>query len=125
MISAATRLCVTCLIPLPEPPSPPVCGQCSRVHVPHHSEWPPVLKWWLIRDFALTRFLPWLSEQAVFESLLRDAFNGIRSGVTPNPNGAQFTMSTPAEDFYALALQRAQDWKINGSPIGPELPRRI
>ncbi len=77
------------------------------------------MKWFLIREFALTRFLPWLSEQEVWESLLVDAFNGVRFGTGPNKRGTHLTMSLPATEAYPLAIPLVEAWRAAGSPIAP------
>jgi hypothetical protein len=123
-LTTGTRLCASCRQILPEPPAAPACEHCGRVHCPHWSTWPPLLIWWLLRELATTRFLPWVSEQEAFERLLEDALNGVRMGsARPNPHrtleGAPINSDTPAAELFATAIARAQAWKASGSPIPP------
>jgi hypothetical protein len=84
--------------------------------VPPHEQWPRWLKWWLVWQFVRARFLPWLTVQEVWESLLRDAFNGVREGAArPNPHG--LSTSATSADCYPRALREAEAWKGAGSPI--------
>lgn len=123
MFSALTRLCSVCRTVLPDPPAAPVCATCGRVACPHHTEWPPVVKWWLLAMLVRSLLLPWKSEQEVWEHLLRDTLNGIRAGTRPNPSGVRITMSTPAVELYPIAVERARAWKAAGSPItGADAP---
>ena len=71
-IDALTRACICHA--LIQDPGATVCEKCSRVLVPHHSQWPPVLRWWLLAELAGTRFLPWKAAQEVWEELLNDNF---------------------------------------------------
>ena len=117
-IDALTRACICHA--LIQDPGATVCEKCSRVLVPHHSQWPPVLRWWLLAELAGTRFLPWKAAQEVWEELLKDSLNGVRAGSNkPNPNGPRITMTTPVADLFAIALERAAEWKSNGSHVGP------
>jgi hypothetical protein len=112
-----TRRCICHA--LIEDPAAAACEQCARPLVPHFSTWPATMKWWLLAELAGARFHAWLTDQQVFELLLRDALNGIRAGASsPNPNGVNITMSTPASELYPIALERAAAWKASGSPIG-------
>jgi hypothetical protein len=116
-ISELARRCVCHAIV--DDPSAAACPNCARALVPHFSTWPPTLRWWLLAELASARFYPWLSDQQVFELLLRDALNGIRSGASqPNPNGVDITMTTTAAELYPKALERAAAWKAAGSAIG-------
>lgn len=116
-IHELTRVCI-CHALIADP-SAAACEHCARPLVPHFSTWSPLLKWWLLAELASARFHPWLTDQHVFELLLRDALNGIRTGASaPNPNGVHITMSTPAAELYPIALERAAAWRANGSPIG-------
>jgi hypothetical protein len=86
-----------------------------------------VLIWWLLRELATTRFLPWVTEQEAFERLLEDSLNGVRLGSAhPNPNrttqGQPITVDTPAAELFATAIARAHEWKAAGSPIPPIAP---
>lgn len=124
MISEKTRLCRGCRRLLPETSEAAICSNCGRVHLPHHSTWSPTLKWWLLRELATTRFLPWVSEQEAFERLLEDSLNGVRLGsARPNPNRTTqdqpINSETPAADLFETAIARAQAWKAAGSPIPP------
>lgn len=82
------------------------------------------MKWHLLAELARTRFLPWLTEQDVWERLLSDSLNGVRNGsARPNLNrtmaGQPIAMETPVVELYATALERAAAWKASGSPIAP------
>ncbi len=124
MFSANTRLCTVCRTLLPDPPAAAVCVHCGQVACPHHTEWPAAVKWRLLAMLARSLFLPWKSEQEVWEGLLRDTYTGVRAGSrAPNPNGVHLTMSTPTVEFYLLAVEQTREWKLAGSHImrEPEL----
>jgi hypothetical protein len=108
-------------------PAAMVCHACGRILVPHHSAWPLSMKWWLLSELAARRFHAWLSQQDVWEWLLRDAMVGSGGITHPNPRGTQFTTSTPIADLYPPALELAQRWRNEGSPIAHsiDLARRI
>lgn len=114
-ISELTRVCL-CHALLPDP-AVTTCPKCARPLVPHHSAWPMYFKWWNLSELGARRFHPWLSEQAVWEWLLKDTM--VHSGglACPNPRGAHLTTATSPADLYPIALQLAQSWKAAGSPI--------
>jgi hypothetical protein len=121
-ITALTRSCIC--HELISDPSAIACPRCERALVPHHTSWPPFFKWWLVSELARRRFNQWLTEQSVWEWLLRDAM--VTGGAGPNPRGTHFTNDTPAALLYPAALQLATEWKAAGSTIAQatDLPRR-
>lgn len=114
---AAFRRCPGCLAPLPEGCEAPACGACGRPLCPPHATWPANLKWFLLWQYARARFYPWKSEQEVWEDLLRDTYNGVRTGVGPNPHG--LTSSVTAAAVFPRALDDAQRWRADGAPLIP------
>lgn len=117
MFTEFTRLCPSCSVVVPDPPAAPVCPQCARVLVIHHSQWAPRLKWFLLAMFVRSLLMPWQTEQDLWETLLRNHFSGVRAGKGPNPKGVHLTTSTPTVEFYPLAEQESIEWKAAGSPI--------
>jgi hypothetical protein len=115
-LTAQSRQCRLCRRLLPEPPAVPACEHCGAVHLPHHTGWPPLLKWYLLRELALTRFHSWSTEQEVWEDLLRDTRNGIRVGIT-QPNPHRHSIHAPAIELYAEVMKAAEGWRAAGSPI--------
>lgn len=115
-LSALTRVCTLCHVPLPDPPAPAVCGRCGYVAGPHHVDWAPVVKWWLLSELQVDSFHAWRTEQDVWEYKLRTALNGV-SLTKPNPWGLPISTTTSAANLYPLALERANWWKASGSPI--------
>jgi hypothetical protein len=120
VITERTRVCL-CHHIITDPATAE-CDRCGRAIVPHHSTWPLFFKWWLISELARRRFLPWLSEQAVFEWLLRDAM--VPGGAHANPRGTHLTNESPVADLYPRALQLATDWKAAHSPIAQAVDLR-
>lgn len=115
LITELTRVCV-CHELLPDP-AVTTCPRCARLLVPHHSTWKPVLKWWTISELGRRRFHPWLSDQNVWEWLLKDAMVGSGGVAHPNPRGAHLTTATSPAELYPIALQLAHQWKLSGSPV--------
>lgn len=114
-LTELTRACI-CHALIADPAAT-VCHNCSRVLVPHYTAWPAFLRWSLLSELGARRFHPWLTPQAVWELMLRDAMIGAGGITRPNPRGVQFTTSTPAAELYPRFLQIATDWKAAGSPI--------
>lgn len=115
-LSALTRVCTLCHALLPDPPAPAVCTACGFVAGPHHVDWAPVVKWWLLSELQVDSFHAWRTEQDGWEHKLNVALNGV-SLTKPNPWGLPISMSTSAAELYPLAHERAQWWKASGSPI--------
>jgi hypothetical protein len=95
------------------------------VLVPHHSTWSRTTKAFLLSELARRRWLPWMSEQQLWEMLLRDCMVAGGGMTQPNPRGTQYTTSTPAAELYPPAVQLADQWRAMGSPlaVAPDLPR--
>jgi hypothetical protein len=115
-ITEATRGCAICRAPLPDPPAAPVCAQCGFVDVLHHTQWPPLLKWWLLSELQVDSFAAYRGDQRAFEKKLSMALNGT-SLTQPNPWGLPIATNTPAAELYPYAIERAGWWKSAGSPI--------
>jgi hypothetical protein len=93
----------------PDPPAP--------------REWSPTLKFWLVWQFARTRFLPHKTTDAVWLELLRDAYSGIRHGHATRPTDVDvvhgFNINSPIGEIYAQAARDADEWKAAGAPTTP------
>lgn len=124
MITALTRACTICHTVLPDGELP-ACTHCGRIAAPRHTEWPAALKWWLVRELLRRHLHSWITEQVLWERMLRDALTGATKG--PNPYGLPISTATPVAELYPLALERATAWRLAGSEIVPAVPatRRI
>jgi hypothetical protein len=122
--SATTRVCGGCRALIGDPAAP-VCPRCDRVLVPHHSTWARTTKAFLLSELARRRWLPWMSEQSLWEMLLKDCMTAAGGMTQPNPRGTQYTMVTPLAELYPPTVLLAERWRALGSPlaVAPDLPR--
>src|SRR5690348_6938740 len=81
-----------------------VCPRCERPLCPHHSAWPAFSKWFATSELARHRFHSWLSEQSVWENILRDVMV-CGGGTQPNPRGPQLSVATSPAELYPEFLR--------------------
>jgi len=122
--SATPRVCGGCRELIADPAAP-VCPRSDRVLVPHHSTWSRTTKAFLLSELARRRWLPWMSEQSLWEMLLKDCMTAAGGMTQPNPRGTQYTMVTPLAELYPPTVLLAERWRGLGSPlaVAPDLPR--
>lgn len=110
MITERTRVCPTCQSILPES-GPSLCPSCDRVICPPDTEWPPILKAWILDQITRSFFAPFarMTDQHRWERALVSAVAGKRV------NGRLFKRAIDAADAYHAAMDAAQKWGASGS----------
>lgn len=105
----------------------PVCGEflsraeqaagCPRCETPRpcpdHMTWPLDLKRYAMAELLRRRFPPWLSEQEVWERLLKDA----TTGTLIHPEPGKLVVAHSMADVYAAAQRQAEAWIAAGRPV--------